>query len=356
MKKAGLILLLGLFLSVFAATSVAWAADDLNVCYPGDASAPNLWNYLNEDVSFTGFNVDLLNSIERIDSSFHISSFGWENELQTISSLGSSSENVYQLVLPVGEKEISSGELGEEYRGDIPYVTVVPVLFVSEESGIASVQDLAGKNVAFYPERILENLGAYNTAHPDQKIDCTGTALSDDFTHFDSELGSKYAAAILSADVAASLLQNEEMAGFTIKEIPDADQLGRWDYWIYYMPCLKDYGLYRAQTEENIRLLAEEGTYATLTKKYFGIDLTEYYLAAVRDARGETVQEGVYTDKETILKVQQALIDHGYPCGTPDGIAGGLTSQAILDFKKSNGIEDGTDQITDVLLATLGIS
>ena len=52
--------------------------------------------------------------------------------------------------------------------------------------------------------------------------------------------------------------------------------------------------------------------------------------AAVTDAE----EQKVYTDKETVQKVQEALNQAGFNCGTPDGVA----------------------EITDELLAALGIA
>ena len=41
----------------------------------------------------------------------------------------------------------------------------------------------------------------------------------------------------------------------------------------------------------------------------------------------------VYTDKETVKAVQQALNEAGYNCGTPDGIAGKKTFAAIIQYR-----------------------
>ncbi len=62
----------------------------------------------------------------------------------------------------------------------------------------------------------------------------------------------------------------------------------------------------------------------------------------------------MYTDKETIRKVQEALNNAGFNCGTADGIAGNNTNSAITDFKAAKGIT-GEAEITDELLTALGI-
>ncbi len=60
----------------------------------------------------------------------------------------------------------------------------------------------------------------------------------------------------------------------------------------------------------------------------------------------------VYTDRDTVKKVQQALNDAGYNCGTPDGVAGNNTKNAILAFQAANGLEQ-TGVIDDELLTAL---
>ena len=51
----------------------------------------------------------------------------------------------------------------------------------------------------------------------------------------------------------------------------------------------------------------------------------------------------VYTDKESIRKVQELLNKIGLECGTADGIAGKKTNAAILKFEKMRGLPETTD-------------
>ena len=62
-----------------------------------------------------------------------------------------------------------------------------------------------------------------------------------------------------------------------------------------------------------------------------------------------------YTDKGTVKKVQQALNNAGYNCGTPDGIAGKKTYAAISSYQKDKGLAQ-TEQIDDALLQALGLA
>lgn len=62
-----------------------------------------------------------------------------------------------------------------------------------------------------------------------------------------------------------------------------------------------------------------------------------------------------YTDQDTVKSVQEALNEKGYDCGTPDGLFGSKTGEAIGNFQESNGLEV-SGEIDDALLAALGIS
>ena len=45
-----------------------------------------------------------------------------------------------------------------------------------------------------------------------------------------------------------------------------------------------------------------------------------------------------YKDATTIRIVQQALNEAGYNCGTPDGLIGGKTTEAITAYQTQKGI------------------
>ena len=62
----------------------------------------------------------------------------------------------------------------------------------------------------------------------------------------------------------------------------------------------------------------------------------------------------IYSDRDTVSKVQQALNDAGYDCGTPDGMAGNKTYAAIESFYRDKGYA-GSIAIDDALLERLGL-
>ena len=78
---------------------------------------------------------------------------------------------------------------------------------------------------------------------------------------------------------------------------------------------------------------------------------------AANESESEKDQSGTsseYTDSNTIKKIQQALNDKGYACGTADGITGQKTKDAISAYESSVGITvNGI--ITDELLQSLGL-
>ena len=67
------------------------------------------------------------------------------------------------------------------------------------------------------------------------------------------------------------------------------------------------------------------------------------------------VEPVIYTDAETVMKVQEALNAVGYDCGTPDGKAGDKTHAAMNEYQTQNGLPV-TNDITDGLLVALGLA
>lgn len=62
--------------------------------------------------------------------------------------------------------------------------------------------------------------------------------------------------------------------------------------------------------------------------------------------------EEVFTDADTVKKVQELLNEAGYDCGTPDGVAGQKTAEAIKKYQEDKGLEI-TGTITGELLGAL---
>ena len=142
-----------------------------------------------------------------------------------------------------------------------------------------------------------------------------------------------------------------------------------------YTTYLQNSGLsYEGNTSETVN--GETDQYATLSndnytvKLAFGSDMTSIRIVILDknvlvipvpksiEAQAGAAQEApvnkIYSDTDTIQKVQQALNDRGYDCGTPDGVSGSKTGAAIQAFQADNGLES-TGQIDDLLLGALGL-
>ena len=77
--------------------------------------------------------------------------------------------------------------------------------------------------------------------------------------------------------------------------------------------------------------------------------------AEVTEAPTENTQPVTeYKDATTIRIVQQALNEAGYNCGTPDGLIGGKTTEAITAYQTQKGISVN-GLVTDELLQSLGV-
>ena len=71
-------------------------------------------------------------------------------------------------------------------------------------------------------------------------------------------------------------------------------------------------------------------------------------------SESETSSSTIYTDSETVKRVQETLNAKGYDCGTPDGAKGPHTTSVIQQYQNDNGLE-ATGEIDDALLSSLGI-
>ena len=103
----------------------------------------------------------------------------------------------------------------------------------------------------------------------------------------------------------------------------------------------------KAELEEKVKQLESEK--AELEQK-------------IRELENETEKEmqteviGVtYTDKSIVQIVQSELNKEGFDCGTPDGVAGNKTTEAIKAYEQKAGI-NVNGVITDELLDALGIA
>ena len=270
------------------------------------------------------------------------------------------------------EFDCSDAGFAPECYGSKPLYTIFPVLITLPGTGIETVDDLTGKTVMndLWTKDLQENIPAYNEAHPDNPLDFDIKEGSGNSTAVSlEEIGTSYDAYFEMSTMAGSIQKINPDA--KIIEIPDAAELWKSEVWLVFSPVLDQAS--RTQIEADIDKLVEDGTFASLSEECFGIDHTEYYLlgesaqteqgdeepaqqAGEAMPENEQTEARVYTDQETVKKVQQALNEAGFSCGTPDGVAGNMTNTAIIDFKASKGLDAGNADITDALLEALGIA
>lgn len=108
--------------------------------------------------------------------------------------------------------------------------------------------------------------------------------------------------------------------------------------------------------QDSMAINADGVIYAAGYNDYKQIKISGYEVD-MSDGVNEVPDEqpnNVYSDKETIEKVQAALNEKGYDCGTPDGDAGPKTQETIRRYRVDNGLEEST-VIDDNLLRSLGI-
>lgn len=60
-------------------------------------------------------------------------------------------------------------------------------------------------------------------------------------------------------------------------------------------------------------------------------------------------EKTVYTDRETIQKVQELLNAAGYDCGTADGVPGKKTNSALLQFERDHNLPETTDMTPELV-------
>lgn len=77
-------------------------------------------------------------------------------------------------------------------------------------------------------------------------------------------------------------------------------------------------------------------------------------MAMSEEIDGANPSTSTYSDSVTVQRVQEALNNAGYDCGTPDGKAGDKTHAALNAYQEANGLTVQND-ITDEVLTALGI-
>ena len=354
------LVLVPLFCSAFAESSI-----DVVYHYYADS-----WSVSHEGDAWSGFYAELLHEVDEIDDALTIATEdGVEDFTPLINQMMTPGGTDVDLLVPVqGAMPLPDGLFGSR-----PCLAQAPVVVTKADSGIVSIADLAACNVAIYPDFLAEQVDGYNAAHPGQEL-AFGTAYTSPNGFYDDyigKLGSGYDAVLLPLTAVSEYLIGENADQYTLIEIPDAKALWTWEYFMVYP---RETDALRAQIESDIDTLVANGAYTELCMKYFGVDLAAYIdsgaaptaaspegAEAVEAAQPDEAAEAaeaapvVYDDRDTVRKVQQALNDAGFPCGTPDGMAGKKTKAALEAYQAEHGLEV-TGEIDGALLEAMGLA
>ena len=87
-------------------------------------------------------------------------------------------------------------------------------------------------------------------------------------------------------------------------------------------------------------------------KKWIGIAVLSVIMVIISTAL--VLAEVDYSDKNLIQQVQKALNDSGYDCGTPDGVIGAKTNEAIASYRAANGMTSGVGIDDELYQALFG--
>jgi len=74
----------------------------------------------------------------------------------------------------------------------------------------------------------------------------------------------------------------------------------------------------------------------------------------MRGQGGQSEQSGMQMSSEQISQVQSKLNQEGYNVGTPDGVLGRKTSQAIAQYQRDHG-QQATGKLDQSTLSSLGV-
>ena len=158
-------------------------------------------------------------------------------------------------------------------------------------------------------------------------------------------------------------LQNQIKGGFSVKSQSTVTINGK-DTTLYFIDNFNDaiakafYIRSSDKTPILVMMTANEERYLEQYNSFMD-SITDGELSPESEIETETLSTEVvgteYTSKTIVRIVQEALNNAGYDCGTPDGIAGQHTKEALMKYQTDNKLSvNGV--ITDELLDSLGVA
>ena len=228
----------------------------------GVAGTPKPYNYVEEDGSLAGYEIDMLNEMaKRLGYTLEYEVTEFESMFAGLDS------GRYNLIIGNISKK---PEREEKYLFSTkPYFKNKIVLITSpDNTEIQSIDDLGGKRVPAGSGRANALfMESYNEQNPDNPIDIQYTDADASEALIDLHNG-RYDACIYNQTYVTNV--NEEYGyEFNVHEIPNADEIEIPEAWILYSKSETDL---QAEFDQELDEIKSDGTLSEMRVTYFGED------------------------------------------------------------------------------------
>lgn len=228
----------------------------------GVAGTPKPYNYVEEDGSLAGYEIDMLNEMaKRLGYTLEYEVTEFESMFAGLDS------GRYNLIIGNISKK---PEREEKYLfGTKPYFKNKIVLITApDNTDIQSIDDLGGKRVPAGSGRANALfMESYNEQNPNNQIDIQYTDADASEALIDLHNG-RYDACIYNQTYVTNV--NEEYGyEFNVYEIPNADEIEIPEAWILYSKSETDL---QAEFDQALEEIKADGTLSDLSVTYFGDD------------------------------------------------------------------------------------
>lgn len=261
-------------MSMMSAVSVQAGIEDKTLVVGFDAEYPP-YGYMDENGEYTGFDLELAQAVCDLE--------GWELEKKPISWDSKDQELEAGSIDCIWNGFTMNGR-EDDYTFSVPYVDNSQVIVVAEDSGIETLEDLAGKTVGVQAaSAALELLQSEEEGGQKELADTFGSL--NEFADYNTAFTELQAGALdaLAIDVGVAKYQlNSRGEGFTmLDETLNTEQ--------YAIGFKKGNEELRDIVNEDLQKLTDDGTVAELAEKYEIADMVT--LKASDDASAEETEE-----------------------------------------------------------------
>lgn len=228
----------------------------------GNGAAP--FCYLDEDGNSVGYDIDVLNELDKRlpQYEFDIQAMDFSTLVVSIDS-GSVNMLSHQLVQSEARKE--------KYLFPEQYYCLSPMnLAVTEESGISTMADMAGKTMELNPSQYeYQMIMAYNEAHPGQEVDLIG--ISDQST---ADAFLKVSSGQVDASLAYKATFDSVIPEIGVENLKLTDVVMCEDTYIMFP---KSEQQLCDDVNAVLKEMVEDGTLSEISMKWYGEDVFTLY-------------------------------------------------------------------------------